>query len=151
MFFALDGVGYTIDLTAEHADDLRSILTRYIEHARRTGGRKRARRLIDDPTPLPSSTARFAPRPTTRRKNSRKNSSTGSATSSATASTAKTTASAAKTTGATAKTGRSRGNRRTKATTAAESSSAVPSPKPAKRAPAARTTVPQVTFSAPES
>ncbi|MER7015214.1 Lsr2 family protein [Saccharopolyspora sp. NPDC000359] len=43
--FALDGVTYEIDLNEEHAQDLRGILTRYIEAARR-------------PKPEPARTAR---------------------------------------------------------------------------------------------
>lgn len=39
--FALDGVTYEIDLSAENAEELRDSLAHYIEHARRSGGRKR--------------------------------------------------------------------------------------------------------------
>jgi hypothetical protein len=39
--FALDGVTYEIDLSAENAEELRDALAQYIEHARRAGGRKR--------------------------------------------------------------------------------------------------------------
>ncbi|EID52404.1 histone-like nucleoid-structuring protein Lsr2 [Saccharomonospora xinjiangensis] len=39
--FALDGVTYEIDLSAENAEELRDALAHYIEHARRAGGRKR--------------------------------------------------------------------------------------------------------------
>ena len=39
--FALDGVTYEIDLSAENAEELRDALAPYIEHARRAGGRKR--------------------------------------------------------------------------------------------------------------
>lgn len=39
--FALDGVTYEIDLNAEHAQELRSDLEKWIQHARRTGGRPR--------------------------------------------------------------------------------------------------------------
>jgi hypothetical protein len=40
--FGLDGVTYEIDLSEEHAAALRDALGDYIEHARRTGGRRRA-------------------------------------------------------------------------------------------------------------
>ena len=40
--FGLDGVTYEIDLSEEHAAALRQALGEYIEHARRTGGRRRA-------------------------------------------------------------------------------------------------------------
>jgi hypothetical protein len=40
--FGLDGVTYEIDLSEEHAAALRGALGDYIEHARRTGGRRRA-------------------------------------------------------------------------------------------------------------
>lgn len=39
--FALDGVDYEIDLTSQHAADLRDALGQFAEHARRTGGRKK--------------------------------------------------------------------------------------------------------------
>jgi hypothetical protein len=39
--FALDGVDYEIDLSDEHAGELRNALSLYIGHARRTGGRRR--------------------------------------------------------------------------------------------------------------
>lgn len=38
--FALDGVSYEIDLSADNAGSLRGDLARWIGHARRTGGRK---------------------------------------------------------------------------------------------------------------
>lgn len=38
--FALDGVSYEIDLSAEHAGGLRETLEAYVNAARRTGGRK---------------------------------------------------------------------------------------------------------------
>ncbi|MEY7971342.1 histone-like nucleoid-structuring protein Lsr2 [Saccharomonospora xinjiangensis] len=69
VFFALDGVAYEIDLTAEHADHLRDVLLRYAAHARRTGGRRRKRTLVDGPTPLRRATTPRAPRPTSRRRN----------------------------------------------------------------------------------
>ena len=40
--FALDGVGYDIDLSNKHAGDLRKALSLYVGHARRTGGRRRS-------------------------------------------------------------------------------------------------------------
>lgn len=39
--FGLDGVSYTIDLSAENAAELRDSLAAYLANARRTGGRKR--------------------------------------------------------------------------------------------------------------
>src|SRR5215472_5552957 len=43
--FGLDGTEYEIDLSAEHSDELRKALERYLAHARRTGGTaKRAAR-----------------------------------------------------------------------------------------------------------
>jgi hypothetical protein len=38
--FALDGVDFVIDLSADNADRLRDILAEFVGHARRTGGRK---------------------------------------------------------------------------------------------------------------
>ncbi|MBA0127864.1 Lsr2 family protein [Haloechinothrix sp. YIM 98757] len=40
--FGLDGVTYQIDLSGENAEELRDALAQYIEHARRSGGRKKA-------------------------------------------------------------------------------------------------------------
>jgi len=37
--FSLDGVSYEIDLTAEHARELRDGLGRWVGHARKVGGR----------------------------------------------------------------------------------------------------------------
>ena len=37
--FGLDGVSYEIDLTTEHAAELRELLARWTGHARRLGGR----------------------------------------------------------------------------------------------------------------
>jgi hypothetical protein len=42
--FALDGVDYEIDLSDEHAGDLRNAVSLYIGHARRTGGRRKSGR-----------------------------------------------------------------------------------------------------------
>lgn len=39
--FGLDGVTYEIDLSDKNAAELRDSLAQYVEHARRTGGRKR--------------------------------------------------------------------------------------------------------------
>jgi hypothetical protein len=39
--FGLDGVTYEIDLTGDHAIALRGVLSDFVEHARRTGGRRR--------------------------------------------------------------------------------------------------------------
>lgn len=40
--FGLDGVSYEIDLSADNAEELRDALAQYVEHARRSGGRKRS-------------------------------------------------------------------------------------------------------------
>jgi hypothetical protein len=42
--FALDGVDYEIDLSEEHAEQLREAVALYVGHARRTGGRRRGGR-----------------------------------------------------------------------------------------------------------
>ncbi|MEN1976479.1 histone-like nucleoid-structuring protein Lsr2 [Cellulomonas sp. P4] len=42
--FALDGVSYEIDLTTEHATELRDALATWVGHARKTGGRSGAGR-----------------------------------------------------------------------------------------------------------
>jgi len=42
--FSLDGVSYEIDLTAANAKKLRSDLAPWVDHARRSGGRKSSRR-----------------------------------------------------------------------------------------------------------
>ena len=39
--FALDGVGYEIDLSAEHTKELHTALGKYIDHARKAGGTSR--------------------------------------------------------------------------------------------------------------
>jgi hypothetical protein len=39
--FALDGVSYEIDLTADHASELRDSLSRWVGHARKTGSGSR--------------------------------------------------------------------------------------------------------------
>src|SRR5688572_701575 len=40
--FGLDGVAYQIDLSGGNAEKLRDMLADYVEHARRSGGRKRS-------------------------------------------------------------------------------------------------------------
>jgi hypothetical protein len=42
--FALDGVSYEIDLTAEHAAELRESFSRWVGHARKTGSGSRGGR-----------------------------------------------------------------------------------------------------------
>ena len=42
--FAIDGVDYEIDLSDEHAAELREVVSVFIGHARRTGGRRRSGR-----------------------------------------------------------------------------------------------------------
>lgn len=37
--FALDGVEYSVDLSSEHAEELREAFEKYVQHGRRTGGR----------------------------------------------------------------------------------------------------------------
>ena len=39
--FGLDGAAYQIDLSEENAERLRDALAEYVDHARRSGGRKR--------------------------------------------------------------------------------------------------------------
>lgn len=39
--FGLDGVSYQIDLATKNANKLRKALTTYVDHGRRSGGRKR--------------------------------------------------------------------------------------------------------------
>ena len=39
--FGIDNVSYEIDLTNEHADEMREALSRYVEAARKTGGGRR--------------------------------------------------------------------------------------------------------------
>jgi hypothetical protein len=40
--FALDGVDYEIDLSEQHASELRNAVSTYVGHGRRTGGRRRS-------------------------------------------------------------------------------------------------------------
>ena len=40
--FALDGVDYEIDLSDQHAEELREAVSLYVGHARRTGGRRKS-------------------------------------------------------------------------------------------------------------
>ena len=42
--FALDGVEYEIDLSIEHTDELHTALGKYVNHARKVGGTRRAAR-----------------------------------------------------------------------------------------------------------
>jgi Lsr2 len=42
--FGLDGVGYEIDLSVAHSEELHKALAPYIAHARKTGGARRAAR-----------------------------------------------------------------------------------------------------------
>lgn len=42
--FALDGVDYEIDLSEQHASELRNAVSLYIGHGRRTGGRRKSGR-----------------------------------------------------------------------------------------------------------
>ncbi|OQO94113.1 histone-like nucleoid-structuring protein Lsr2 [Saccharomonospora piscinae] len=57
--FGLDGVTYEIDLSADNAEELRDALAHYVEHARRSGGRKRTsgRRRSNGQAPSRSSSA----------------------------------------------------------------------------------------------
>lgn len=48
--FGLDGVDYEIDLTAEHAEELRETIASWVEHGRRTGGRAKRRGGRPDPS-----------------------------------------------------------------------------------------------------
>ncbi|MGV8966842.1 MAG: histone-like nucleoid-structuring protein Lsr2 [Cellulomonas sp.] len=41
--FALDGVAYEIDLTTDHAAELRAVFARWVAHARKTSGRPAGR------------------------------------------------------------------------------------------------------------
>ena len=47
--FALDGVSYEIDLSQEHSQELRDVMTSWVGYARRVGGR--ARRAVREPAP----------------------------------------------------------------------------------------------------
>lgn len=38
--FGVDGVSFEIDLTTDHAEDLRRALSQFVLHGRRTGGRR---------------------------------------------------------------------------------------------------------------
>lgn len=42
VMFAIDGVDFRIDLSAENANRLRETLSEYVDHARRIGGRKKS-------------------------------------------------------------------------------------------------------------
>ncbi len=52
--FALDGVDYEIDLSEQHAGELRNALSLYIGHGRRTGGRRRSGRRASAAAPTSS-------------------------------------------------------------------------------------------------
>ncbi|MDO5721367.1 MAG: Lsr2 family protein [Actinomycetaceae bacterium] len=39
--FGLDGVSYSIDLTTEHAEEMREAMHKWVSHATRTGGRRK--------------------------------------------------------------------------------------------------------------
>ena len=47
--FAIDGIGYSIDLGPKNAKAFRKSLDRYVEHATRTGGRRRTHTTRPDP------------------------------------------------------------------------------------------------------
>jgi Lsr2 len=70
--FALDGVDYEIDLSAKNAGKLRQILDPFVSNGRRTGGRKRAPRIIAQPKPVRAKTSQVkadaAPKRATGRK-----------------------------------------------------------------------------------
>jgi hypothetical protein len=70
--FALDGVEYDIDLSGANARRLRESLEPFVSHGRRTGGRKRAPRVIQQPKAAKKKPARSSaaaePKPTVRRK-----------------------------------------------------------------------------------
>lgn len=73
--FALYGVEYEIDLSGRNARRLREILEPFVSHGRRTGGRKRAPRVIQQPKSAKKTPARLKaaapavePKPTVRRK-----------------------------------------------------------------------------------
>ena len=48
--FALDGVDYEIDLSEEHAGELRNAISIYVGHGRRTGGRRKSGRRSSAPS-----------------------------------------------------------------------------------------------------
>jgi hypothetical protein len=58
--FGLDGAFYEIDLSEDNAERLRDALADYVEHARRSGGRKRsgARLAVAGRPPRPASADR---------------------------------------------------------------------------------------------
>jgi hypothetical protein len=58
--FALDGVTYQIDLTAEHAGELRDTLGQFVTAARRAGGRIQRGRASRTPHPAGSQAVRNA-------------------------------------------------------------------------------------------
>lgn len=54
--FALDGVSYEIDLTDEHAEELRAALAKFVDAARRVGGRRKYGQARTDAAALNGST-----------------------------------------------------------------------------------------------
>src|SRR4051794_11443906 len=50
--FGLNGTAYEIDLTNEHADELREALARYVDAARKTGTDRRSRSSKSDFSPV---------------------------------------------------------------------------------------------------
>ena len=67
--FGLDGVGYEIDLSAEHTKELHTALGKYIDHARKAGGA--SRRAPAAAPPAPSTPPQSAPGPGNRASTSR--------------------------------------------------------------------------------
>jgi hypothetical protein len=55
--FALDGVDYEIDLSDEHAAELREALSLYVGHGRRTGGRRKSGKRAQSSSPSDGATA----------------------------------------------------------------------------------------------
>ena len=52
--FGLDGAFYEIDLSEDNAERLRDALAEYVEHARRSGGRKRPGGRLSGAGPAPN-------------------------------------------------------------------------------------------------
>ncbi|MGA8210219.1 MAG: Lsr2 family protein [Nocardioidaceae bacterium] len=55
--FALDGVDYEIDLSEQHAAQLRDAFSLYVGHGRRTGGRRRSGRRSASTAAAPTASA----------------------------------------------------------------------------------------------
>lgn len=53
--FALDGISYEIDLSSDHAEQLREALEPWVSHGRRTGGSKRRPAAVTKPSSTRSS------------------------------------------------------------------------------------------------